>query len=273
MNIATIFVTVALEFASFEGAKVAYTDEGRGEPAFVLVHGWNGSAEQWRPVASRLAMKARVISIDLPGHGRSPWPPATRFTQELFAKAVEAVLASADVGRAVLVGHSMGAPLVREMEHLYPRRVAGLVLVDGTFWQSAPEQAYAANMAPAAEIAGPAYRQVAGRMIDSMFTRQTPPALRTTLKETMLRTPAAVAASSLLELARSRVWLREPSRVPALAVMTEATWEGFARRQFPRLWRWEVWSGAGHFLQLEQPERFARLLEEFRTTACRESLR
>ena len=72
-----------------------------------------------------------MITLDLPGHGKSDLPKNGTFSMQLFARAVEAVRAEAKVDRAVFVGHSMGTPVIRTYALMYPAHVAGLVLVDG----------------------------------------------------------------------------------------------------------------------------------------------
>ena len=77
-----------------------------------------------------LAKSYRVITLDLPGHGKSGMPKA--FSMELFARAVEAAaVLKPRWDRAILVGHSMGTPVIRKYALMYPARVAGLVIVDG----------------------------------------------------------------------------------------------------------------------------------------------
>ena len=78
-----------------------------------------------------LRQEYRVITVDLPGHGQSASPKDGKLSMDLFARAVEAVREEAKADRVVLVGHSMGAPVIRQYAHLYPQRVAGLVAVDG----------------------------------------------------------------------------------------------------------------------------------------------
>src|ERR1019366_7625175 len=75
--------------------------------------------------------KYHVVTLDLPGHGQSESPASGKFSMDLFARAVEAVRDEANADKVVLVGHSMGVPVVRQYARLYPQHVAGLVAVDG----------------------------------------------------------------------------------------------------------------------------------------------
>src|SRR2546423_1563119 len=54
---------------------LAYDDAGTGEPAVVLVHGWGfGNPSALVPQFEHLAIRRRVLKLDLPGHGRSDRP-------------------------------------------------------------------------------------------------------------------------------------------------------------------------------------------------------
>jgi pimeloyl-ACP methyl ester carboxylesterase len=255
-------------YAPMGAWRIHYTTAGAGDSTFVLVHGWNGSAAQWDPVAERLSARARVIAVDLPGHGQSG-APRVDYTMTLLASAVGAVLEHAAVERAVLVGHSLSVAVVREVEHRFPGRVGSLVLVDGTYWDGTTEagirRAELANETYARALANPGtYRGVALRTVETMFTAATPMTLRRLLRTTMLETPAHVAGSTMIELARSRVWTFGASRVPVVSVMADTAgnrgYAPFLRRMFPLLRASEYWAGAGHFLHLEQPGRFVALL-------------
>jgi hypothetical protein len=56
-------------FIDVDGAKVHYTNYGKGDTALVFVHGWSCDETVWNGQAPALAEKIRTITIDLPGHG------------------------------------------------------------------------------------------------------------------------------------------------------------------------------------------------------------
>ena len=117
--------------ASVEGIGVRYKAAGRGEPAIVFVHGWTCDMTSFRFQFSEFAKTHRVIAVDLPGHGQSDKPEVV-YSMDLFARSIDAVLKDAGVARAVLVGHSMGTPVVRQFYRLHPEKTVALVAVDGS---------------------------------------------------------------------------------------------------------------------------------------------
>src|SRR5258707_15599034 len=92
--------------ATYDGSRVHYEDYGKGKEAIVFIHGWTCDLTFWREQAP-VYKKHRALLIDLPGHGESD-KPEVDYTQERFARAVEAVMRDAGVDRATLVVHSMG---------------------------------------------------------------------------------------------------------------------------------------------------------------------
>ena len=98
-------------FAKFGTNHIHYVVAGSGAHTIVLVHCWAGNLGFWREQVPALAGRARLILIDLPGHGQSD-QPHTAYTMDFFAQAVLAVLRDAHVDKATLVGHSMGAPVI-----------------------------------------------------------------------------------------------------------------------------------------------------------------
>jgi pimeloyl-ACP methyl ester carboxylesterase len=90
----------------FKDADLFYRDEGKGNPV-ALLHGYLESSEIWGSFRKELSKRNRVISMDLPGHGKSS-PVCENQTIEIMADSVKAVLDHLDIGRAVIIGHSMG---------------------------------------------------------------------------------------------------------------------------------------------------------------------
>lgn len=101
---------------------------GDGGPPVVLVHGLDGSAANWIPVAERLATDHRVLAIDLPGFGRSPLgdhSSAMTAHADLVARCVEAW---AD-GPVALAGNSMGGVVAALTTSRHPELVRRVTLV------------------------------------------------------------------------------------------------------------------------------------------------
>ncbi len=103
---------------------------GRGPSPLVCVHGAGMSSVVWMDVVRRIPPARRVIALDLPGHAQSqPWH-ADVPVLDLYRDAVGTVCAHLGVGRAVLMGHSMGGAIALACALAWPERVAGLVLVN-----------------------------------------------------------------------------------------------------------------------------------------------
>jgi pimeloyl-ACP methyl ester carboxylesterase len=160
--------------ANVDGANIHWTSKGSG-PAMIFVHGWTCDESSWGGQVPTFSKGYRVITLDLPGHGKSDLPKDGKFSMALFARAVEAVRSEAKVERAVLVGHSMGTPVIRTYATMYPSRVAGLVLVDGLVQVAGAAPAFTPPLMVGKE--GLLARE---RMVRGMFGPATTPQLRST---------------------------------------------------------------------------------------------
>ncbi|BDC51702.1 carboxylesterase [Bryobacterales bacterium F-183] len=249
--------------APFQGGQLHYTVDGHGSSDLILIHGWTCNASFWRLQIPELSKHYRVISIDLPGHGASDAPASTSYTIEHFAEGVDAVMRHAAVERAALFGHSMGLPVAMKVLQNRPDAVLAIVAVDGPIWkfQRRTVPQWLKDMQRD-------YKTVAGNFIESMFTSQTPLFVRAEIKRKMLLTPPHVGLSAMIVMGASDVWLRGATTVPVLALMAGRKSGGADGRKslhsevFRNL-RYEVWQEAGHFLMMEQPERFNRAVLDF----------
>ncbi len=94
----------------------------------LLLHGWAyPSLAMWHRVLPGLAEHHRVLTLDLRGHGKSDRIRG-RFEIADLADDVASVLDSVGVGRAVVVGYSMGGMAAQELARRHPARVECLVL-------------------------------------------------------------------------------------------------------------------------------------------------
>lgn len=112
-----------------DGVQVAYTSQGQGQPAIVLVHGWTCNQSYWRLQVSELRKSFRVVTIDLPGHGASG---ANRASWSIDGLGVDVarVVRQLKLEKVVLVGHSMGGAVVLAAASKLEGIVQGVVAVD-----------------------------------------------------------------------------------------------------------------------------------------------
>ena len=258
---ALVAVTCALPLsaASVDGLRLHWSAAGQGKKTVVFVHGWTCDSSSWASQVLVLARKYRVVTLDLPGHGRSQSPRDGKFSMELFARAVESVRREVGASRVVLAGHSMGTPVIRQYARDYPRRVAGLVLVDGLV--SLPPGVVAPQPD---EMRGPGGLKARESMIRGMFTPDTPVTLQKQITAMMLRPPEATAAGAMAATFSSN-WTDDVMTMPVLGVYADKSQlanRDSLKKIFPELEYVEI-PGTGHFLMMEKPQEFNRLISAF----------
>jgi pimeloyl-ACP methyl ester carboxylesterase len=114
------------------GYKMHIDCSGEGSPTVILESGLGDTYISWRKVQPEIAKITRVCSYDRAGIGYSESSSQPR-TSKVMAAELHALLRAAGVAPPyVLVGHSMGGYTVRLYASLYPKEVAGMVLVDAS---------------------------------------------------------------------------------------------------------------------------------------------
>jgi pimeloyl-ACP methyl ester carboxylesterase len=122
----------------FHNGKIFFTDEGKGR-VVVLIHGFLGSKELWHNTRKELQKFFRVISIDLPGHGKSDCYGYVH-SMELLAESVKAVLDKLRLKKYVLIGHSMGGYACLAFADLFPDHLRGFCLFHSTAYADTTEK-------------------------------------------------------------------------------------------------------------------------------------
>jgi pimeloyl-ACP methyl ester carboxylesterase len=245
---------------SKDGVSIRYESFGKGEPALVLVHCWSCDRHLWDAVVPRLARERRVVTLDLAGHGESG-RDRREWTVEAFGEDVRAVVETIGLEKVILVGHSMGGPVILEAARLLPGRVVGLVPVDtglNVEKTNTPE-----------EVAGligafvKDYRATAEHFTRQyMFTPKSDPALVERVAAKNAGAPPDVAIPCLRAVFSydARPTLREV-RVPAHAVNADLyPTDVEANRRHFASYDVTLMTGVGHYLMLEDPARFSELL-------------
>jgi pimeloyl-ACP methyl ester carboxylesterase len=255
-------------FALFEGNRVHFKSLGTGRTAVVFVHGWASDMSVWAPQADALGGRTRVVLLDLPGHGRSD-KPQSAYSMDLFARAVDAVLESAGVDKAVLVGHSMGAPVARQVLRRYPDRVLALVAVDGALqWPDHwPPGDSDASRQMLTGLRAAEYRTAVEGMVSGMVGSTAAGELRSAVLHAALATPQHVLVSAMEGMFDQSIWNRDPIAVPVLAVMDQGpNWTPAYRQRLSGVaadLTYEEVDSVGHYLMTERPEVFNPMLTRF----------
>ncbi|GEM_PF-2872684 len=180
---------------------------------------------------------------------------------DLFARAIEAVRAEVHADRILLVGHSMGTPVVIRYAQLYPRRSSALVFVDGVTAGNPGRQRRTGAM-----MAGPDGRKNREEMIRGFFSASTTPALQKRIFEMMMAAPEATAAGAMdATLEATRQDQPFSLDLPILAIYSGHSRLASPEYLHPHFHNLEFAEipDTGHFLMLEKPEEFNRLLLAF----------
>jgi pimeloyl-ACP methyl ester carboxylesterase len=267
LTAAILFAALPLHAATLDGMKIHSTSTGTGAKTLMLVHGWTCDDTSWAANVPELSKHYRVITLDLPGHGKSDAPKDGKVTMDMFARAVEAVRVEQKADKIILVGHSMGTPVIRQYAHLYPQHVTALVLVDGVVVAPTPpggrgiQTPLDADKLTSAE--GLSMRE---GMIKGMFTPKTPKDVQDKVLKMMLAAPPATAASAMRTTFDEKYASAEVMTVPAYGIFAEKSFAlpatPFLKKVFPKF-DYVAMPGTGHFVMMEQPQEFNRLLMKF----------
>ena len=122
----------------YKNADIHFTSHGKGR-VVVLLHGFLENLTMWDEIIPELALKNRVIAIDLLGHGKSE-NIGYIHSMEDQALMVKAVLDSLNLRKYVLIGHSMGGYVCLSFAKLFGENVKGLCLMNSTPLEDSSEK-------------------------------------------------------------------------------------------------------------------------------------
>lgn len=246
--------------ANYDGHKVHYTVSGDAKSALVLIHGWTCDESFWAANVPELAKHYRVLTVDLPGHGKSEALP--EYSMNALADAVSAAMKDAGIARAALVGHSMGGPVVLAFARRHRDQVSAIVGVDAVFFDVATLERFKHY---ADSFNGPKAAEAREQMVQSSFTPATTPEVREHIARVMLATSPPVAYLAMDAMASPEFWKEDSIDLPMVDIIAGTSTfvtEASIRKRFPQGTVLQI-AGTGHFLMMEKPEEFNRVVLEW----------
>jgi 3-oxoadipate enol-lactonase len=261
---------LALQQVKSGDAEIVYCVLGTGPPV-VLLHPFPANHEFWLPVAQALSTRYRSILPDLRGHGDSGVGDGLA-TMEKHAFDIARVMDDADVGRAPLVGVSIGGYALFEFWRRQRGRVAALGLCN-TKAPADSAEARAGRLQAANDVlergTEPFFESMIPRLLGKSTRDTRPDLVNGALGMMRKMSPEDVAQvqRGMAERPDSMDTLKTIN-VPALLVTGDedsATGvnEAELMRQHIAGSQMKVISKAGHYAAWEQPEQMSRLLRQF----------
>jgi len=124
------YFTAPSAYVQVAGLRLHVRDSGpRDAPVLVLLHGFGSSLLTWEPWAERLSNDYRVIRFDLPGFALTGPDPTGDYSDRRSLDVVAALMDRLGVGRASLVGNSLGGKIAWNFAARNPGRVDRLILI------------------------------------------------------------------------------------------------------------------------------------------------
>jgi non-heme chloroperoxidase len=270
-------------FTTSDGVRLHYIEAGTGD-VLVMIPGWSQTAAQFKHQIAGLSDRYRVIALDMRGHGDSDKPTHGYRIHRLSADVHEFILAN-NLKNVTLAGHSMGCSVIWGYWELFGRdRVNKLILIDqmpmitsNPTWSDAEKTDAGAILdkdslySVTNSLAGPDGVKTTEGFIGGMFNKTYPRDELTWVVDQNLKMPRPYAARLLYDHAtndwRDVIPLID---IPTLVVGGKASLVGWKSqvwigKQIPgaRTEIFETEEGGNHFMFMENPEKFNRIVKEF----------
>lgn len=238
------------------GARIHAVSQGEGDPV-VLLHGWGSSRAVMQPIAQRLADRGlRVVSLDFPGFGASPPPPAAWGVPE-YALMLTKLLDRMGLCRPVLIGHSFGGRVILYAVGALKYPAERLVLIDSAGIKQAPAKRRS-GFAAAKRLAAflpKKYREALLAKARRKYGSADYLAAEGVMREVLVKTVTLDLAGLLPDIENEAllIWGSEDTATPVS--------DGRKMAELMQNAHIEVIDGAGHYSFLDAPIEFFAILE------------
>ena len=270
-------------YVTNDGYRLRYLEAGTGD-TLLMIPGWSQTAAQFKHQIEGLSDKYRVIAMDMRGHGESD-KPDHGYRLHRLSKDVHDFLASRSLNNVTLAGHSMGCSVIWAYWELFGReRISKMILIDqmpmitgNPIWSAQEKEDAGAILdkdtlySVTNALAGPEGVKTTEGFITGMFNKTYPRDEVAWVIQQNLKMPREYAARLLYDHATND-WRDIIPRIdiPTLVVGGKASLVGWKSQvwvgsQIPgaRTEIFEEAEGGNHFMFMENPEKFNRIVKEF----------
>ncbi|QEE17519.1 alpha/beta fold hydrolase [Promethearchaeum syntrophicum] len=151
---------------SKDGTDIYYEVHGKGDITLCFVSGAGGILEHWK-LQHSFAKQYKLVLPDIGGHGKSATTDRLKFTMQAFGEDIAAVIQAEDLQRVILIGWSMGGPIILEAARILKDRIIGIIGIDTFF----PIQGslYTKNTVEATELIMKDFRENTHKKIVNLY--------------------------------------------------------------------------------------------------------
>lgn len=242
--------------------KIGFAEQDGGGTPIVFLHGVGSDKSVWRPQLEHFGRRNRAVAFDYPGYGKSDFRAGA--TRDDYAAAILAAMDSLGIDGAHICGLSLGGIVAIAIHEQAPRRCRSLIIADSFALHPDGRAIHQRSVAASDNL-----RALAEARVDVLLAKPADPAIRSEVVETMARIdPAAY------RIGAEAVWLADQrDRARRIAVPTLVVCGSEDKVTPPELSaelvrliagaRYAEVAGAGHLCNLEKPDTFNRIVEEF----------
>ena len=247
---------------SDDGVMINYYIKGSKKNALVFVHGYSCSSEYWWPQLEYFSKNYTTIAVDLAGHGKSGLN-RKEYSMNAFGDDVKSVIEHLDLDQVVLIGHSMGGPVIVKAAGSLGAKSRLIIGVD-TFHDLTTE-----GIGRFARIAVNTmfqlfYDSMTKDSIDHFFIDKTDKDLEDWIRNDALKSPKNISQGTLDAL----LTMNYPESLSELSIpMIALNARSFRETKLDSNYdtykdiQIEFMEDVGHFIMLERPDEFNKWLE------------
>ena len=250
---------------SKDGVVIVYTVDGQSLTAdssvLVFIHGWSCDKSFWKNQIAAFAAKYKVVAIDLGGHGQSGIN-RTNWTLDAFAEDIAAVVNKLGLKKIILIGHSMGGPVSIEAANKLKGKVIGIVGAD-TF-QNLGNTIPDSLVRPVINQFKENFSATTKEFVKSMFPKNADSVLVKMVIDKMSSAPPEIAISALENMYKDNaISALKEFNAPIISINNDHyPVQVESNKKQVKFYELKIMKGVGHFLMLEKPDEFNRLLQE-----------